>query len=179
MSLLLLIVLGIIKSVYPRPLCLICFKSHVIHDYFYATGISRKCANDNLQPTLELYGSPISIEKKERKNGDFLCFYFYDGFAIVFLTKDNIEFKFYGFYIVSPEIKIRHDIHVGSTKEQIINAYIMCPSLKYAEKNGYQYGEYVCDNGYRNDERNEIVFVYDESDKVIGILYHPYCTEWG
>ena len=167
------IALYLLRALYARPLCMICLKSHVIHDYFQATGIYKKCMDDDPQKTINLYGKPRLIETKERKDGDYLCYYYYDDFAIVFWTTDNTIFRFYGFYITSPKITIRHDIRVGSTKQQIINAYKKCPSMKYAEKNGYQYGEYVCDNGYRNDTRNELVFVYDESDKVIGILYHP------
>ena len=78
-----------------------------------------------------------------------------------------------GFILYSPDIKIRYDIHVGSTREEIIHAYRKCPSIVYPESNDGEIGDWVYDIGYRKDWDNLVKFTYDENDRVISIRYYP------
>jgi len=157
--------LSMIKDV---PVCPFCFRSHVIHDYFRTTGINKKILYQSPEVTIELYGEPNSIEKEVVAENSFFQYYNYDGFAIVFFAKDDINYYCKGFKLYSPEIKIRSDIHVGSTREQIIKAYRKC---RIVDKN-ITLGEAYYDTG-TNRWINVVEFEYDENDVVTAIRYIP------
>ena len=98
-----------------------------MHNYYLATEISEKCTSDSPDDTIKVYGVPNSIEDEVLGGTGFTRFcYNYDGFSINFLTKDGAKYTHEGFTIYSPKIKIRYDIHVGSTRQQIMNAYSEC-----------------------------------------------------
>lgn len=152
-----------------RPVCLFCDYSHVIHDYYFLTGIDRRCAVDDPSVTVRIYGEPLSISEEIRGVGDYRVFYNYDGFSISFVTKDRENYKYDGFAIYSEKRWIRWDIHVGSSREQIINAYRKCPQILDLGKIGTAY----FDTGKRNEWVNLVLFTYDENDIVTSIRYIP------
>ena len=80
-----------------------------------------------------------------------------------------------GFILYSPDLKIRHDIHVGSSRKQIIHAYRKCPTTteRYAEVNDEELGDSILDTGYHNAWENALYFTYDENDIVTSITYYP------
>lgn len=157
------------------PGCPFCWRSHVIHNYYRAVGINQRIHNKDINETISVLGEPTYIEKELVLEGKTLYWVFlhYDGFSILFQTEDFEKYEYCGFELYSPEMKIRWDIHVGSTREQIVHAYRECPSLDAWRVNGYKEGDCVCDNGYKNHWRNSLEFTYDENDIVTCIRYLP------
>ena len=158
------------------PVCPWCPYSHVIHDYYGATGISRESLGCSPEEIVEMYGSPIRIDEEIRPDGRLRMIYIYDGFGIEFSSKDPEQpEEVIGFRLYSPDIKIRYDIHVGSTRDQIIHAYRKCPTTteRYAEVNNEELGDSILDTGYRNAWENALHFTYDENDIVTSITYYP------
>jgi len=161
-----------------KPVCLFCYRSHLIHDYFRVTGINKKILYQPPKVSIELYGEPNSIEKEVIAENSFFEYYNYDGFAIVFWAKDDIDYYCLGFKLYSPKIKIRRDIHVGSTREQIIKAYRKCSIASVVDKDGSivdkdeSLGEAYYDTG-TNRWINLVEFEYDENDIVTAIRYLP------
>lgn len=158
-----------------QPSCPICGKPHLIHNYYRAVGIDSRVANNDINVTKEIYGEPVSIENELVLEGHSLYWVFlhYDGFSILFQTEDFEQYDYCGFELYSPKMKIRWDIHVGSTREQIVHAYRECPSLDAWRVNGYKEGDHVCDTGVRDAWTNSLEFTYDENDIVTCIRYLP------
>ena len=157
-----------------KPVCRECGYLHVIHDYYEATGISRDTLGALPAEIVEMYGEPIRIDEEIRPDGRLRMIYIYDGFGIEFSSKDPEQpEEVIGFRLYSPDLEIRHDIHVGSTREQIIHAYRKCPSIVYPETNGGEKGDWLYDNGYRNFWDNSLHFTYDEENIVTSITYYP------
>ena len=159
-----------------KPVCRECGHLHVIHDYYEATGISRESLGCSPEEIVEMYGSPIRIDEEIRPDGRLRMIYIYGGFGIEFSSKDPEQpEEVIGFRLYSPDLEIRHDIHVGSTREQIIHAYRKCPTTteRYAEVNNEELGDSILDTGYRNAWENALHFTYDENDIVTSITYYP------
>ena len=162
------------------PVCFWCLSSHVIHDYYAATGISRDTLGATPAEVVEMYGEPYYIYEEDNGRGWVCERYYYEKFAIIFDSRKP-EIKYaedcggVGFVLYSPDIKIRHDVHVGSTREQIIHAYRKCPTMteQYDEVNDEELGDSVFDVGYKNASRNYLQFMYDENDIVTSISYYP------
>ena len=160
---------GVLSLVRDRPVCLFCYRSHLIHNYYHATGISEKCTSDLPSDTIQVYGDPNSIEYEELVGTEFTKYYYnYDGFSINYLTKDGVSFQSSGFTLYSPKIKIRYDIHVGSTREEIINAYAECQEYNDIEDLGCVY----LDTGHANALADCVEFIYDENDVVTKIIFY-------
>lgn len=158
-----------------RPVCILCGRPHVIHDYYRATGISRKVETNDVEVTKEIYGEPKSVEEEliPGSESNYYVFLHYDGFSIVFSTEDHNSYVYNGFELYSPDRKIRRDICVGSTREQIINAYRKCPSIDAWRINGWEKGDELWDSGGINNFANILEFEYDENDVVQRIRYYP------
>ena len=161
-------------------MCFWCLSSHVIHDYYAATGISRDTLGATPAEVVEMYGEPYYIYEEDKGEGWVCERYYYEKFAIIFDSrkpeiKNAEDCGGVGFVLYSPDIKIRHDVHVGSTREQIIHAYRKCPTMteQYAEVNDEELGDSVFDVGYKNASRNYLQFMYDENDIVTSISYYP------
>ena len=160
------------------PVCPWCPYSHVIHDYYAATGISRDTLGATPAEVVEMYGEPYYIYEEDKGEGWVCERYYYEKFAIIFDSRrpeieDAEDCGGVGFVLYSPDLEIRHDIHVGSTREQIIHAYRKCPSIVYPETNGGEIGDWLYDNGYRNFWDNSLHFTYDEENIVTSITYYP------
>lgn len=163
-----------------KPVCRECGYLHVIHDYYKATGISRDTLGALPAEIVEMYGEPDYVDEEYKGGKLYSERYHYGDFAMMFDSRDPSEVraedcKAVGFILYSPDLKIRHDIHVGSTRDQIINAYRKCPTMtkQYAEVNDEELGDSVFDVGYKNASRNFLQFVYDENDIVTSISYYP------
>ena len=162
------------------PVCFWCLSSHVIHDYYAATGISRDTLGATPAEVVDICGKPDYIYEENMGEGAIRIVYSYGNFGIIFstiiLAEENVEDSTgFGIVLYSPNLKIRHDIHVGSTREQIIHAYRKCPTMteQYAEVNDEELGDSVFDVGYKNASRNYLQFMYDENDIVTSISYYP------
>lgn len=161
-----------------KPVCRECGYLHVIHDYYEATGISRDTLGALPAEIVEMYGEPDYVDEEYKGEKLYSERYHYGDFAIMFDSRDPSEVraedcKAVGFILYSPELKIRYDIHVGSTRDQIIHAYRKCPSIVYPETNGGEKGDWLYDNGYRNFWDNSLHFTYDEENIVTSITYYP------
>lgn len=161
-----------------RPACPLCLYSHVVHDYYAATGISRDTLGALPAEIVEMYGEPDYVDEEYKGEDLYSRRYHYRDFAIMFDSRDPSEVRAedcgaVGFILYSPDIKIRYDIHVGSTREEIIHAYRKCPSIVYPESNDGEIGDWLHDNGYRNFWDNSLVFTYDENNIVTSITYYP------
>ena len=168
------IILSIFGS---KPVCFWCWSSHVIHDYYSATGISRDTLGATPAEIVEIYGEPDCIDQEDKGDGWVCDRYHYEDFAIIFDSRDSATERAedcggVGFILYSPDIKIRHDIHVGSSREEIIHAYRKCPSIAYPETNDGKIGNWLYDNGYRNFWDNSLHFTYDKNDVVTSITYY-------
>ena len=152
-----------------RPVCPFCFDTHVIHDYYFLTGINRRCAVNDPNVTVRIYGEPLSISEEIPGTGIYRVHYNYDGFSILFVTEDREHYEYDGFILYSEKRWIRWDIHVGSSREQIINAYRKCHAFSNDEEPGNAY----YDTGIRNAWINLVFFTYDENDIVTSIKYLP------
>lgn len=162
------------------PVCPWCPYSHVIHDYYAATGISRDTLGALPAEIVEMYGEPDYIDEEYKGGKLYSERYRYEDFAIMFDSRDPSEVraedcKAVGFILYSPELKIRYDIHVGSTRDQIIHAYRKCPTMteRYAEVNDIEIGDSVDDTGIPMAWENCLNFTYDENDIVTSIEYYP------
>ena len=143
------------------PVCPWCPYSHVIHDYYAATGISRDTLGATPAEVVEMYGEPYYIYEEDKGEGWVCERYYYEKFAIIFDSRrpeieDAEDCGGVGFVLYSPDLEIRHDIHVGSTREQIIHAYRKCPSIVYPETNGGEIGDWLYDNGYVEGFTNSV-----------------------
>lgn len=161
-----------------KPVCRECGYLHVIHDYYEATGISRDTLGATPAEVVKIYGEPYYIYEEDKGEGWVCERYYYEKFAIIFDSrkpeiKNAEDCCGVGFVLYSPDLEIRHDIHVGSTREQIIHAYGKCPSIVYPETNGGEKGDWLYDNGYRNFWDNSLHFTYDEENIVTSITYYP------
>ena len=163
-----------------KPVCRECGYLHVIHDYYEATGISRDTLGALPAEIVEMYGEPDYVDEEYKGGELYSRRYHYKDFAIMFDSRDPAEVRAedcgaVGFILYSPDLKIRHDIHVGSSRKQIIHAYRKCPTMteRYAEVNDEELGDSVFDVGYKNASRNFLQFVYDENDIVTSIEYYP------
>lgn len=161
-----------------KPVCRECGYLHVIHDYYEATGISRDTLGATPAEVVKIYGEPYYIYEEDKGEGWVCERYYYEKFAIIFDSrkpeiKNAEDCCGVGFVLYSPDLEIRHDIHVGSTREQIIHAYRKCPSIVYPETNGREKGDWLYDNGYRNFWDNSLHFTYDEENIVTSITYYP------
>ena len=161
-----------------KPVCRECGYLHVIHDYYEATGISRDTLGATPAEVVKIYGEPYYIYEEDKGEGWVCERYYYEKFAIIFDSrkpeiKNAEDCCGVGFVLYSPDLEIRHDIHVGSTREQIIHAYRKCPSIVYPETNGGEKGDWLYDNGYRNFWDNSLHFTYDEENIVTSITYYP------
>ena len=163
-----------------KPVCRECGYLHVNHDYYEATGISRDTLGATPAEVVDICGEPDYIYEENMGEGAIRIVYSYGNFGIIFstiiLAEENVEDSTgFGIVLYSPNLKIRHDIHVGSTREQIIHAYRKCPTMteQYAEVNDEELGDSVLDVGYKNASRNYLQFVYDENDIVTSIEYYP------
>lgn len=162
------------------PICPWCPYSHVIHDYYAATGISRDTLGALPAEIVEMYGEPDYVDEEYKGGKLYSERYHYGDFAIMFDSRDPSEVraedcKAVGFILYSPELKIRYDIHVGSTRDQIIHAYRKCPTMteRYAEVNDIEIGDSVDDTGIPMAWENCLNFTYDENDIVTSIEYYP------
>ena len=162
------------------PVCPWCPYSHVIHDYYAATGISRDTLGALPAEIVEMYGEPDYVDEEYKGGKLYSERYHYGDFAIMFDSRDPSEVraedcKAVGFILYSPELKIRYDIHVGSTRDQIIHAYRKCPTVteRYAEVNDIEIGDSVDDTGIPMAWENCLNFTYDENDIVTSIEYYP------
>lgn len=162
------------------PVCPWCPYSHVIHDYYEATGISRDTLGATPAEVVEMYGEPDYIDEEYKGGNLYSERYHYGNFGIMFDSRDPAterveDCEAVGFILYSPEMKIRYDIHVGSTRDQIIHAYRKCPTMteRYAEVNDEELGDSVYDTGISMAWENLLVFTYDENDIVTSITYYP------
>lgn len=163
-----------------KPVCFWCWSSHVIHDYYIATGIRRDTLGALPSEIVEMYGEPYYVDQEDRGEGWVCDRYHYEDFAVIFESRkpeinSSEDCGGVGFILYSPDIKIRHDIHVGSTREEIIRVYRKCPTMteQYAEVNDEKLGDSVFDAGYIHASRNYLQFTYDENDFVTSIIYYP------
>ncbi len=136
------------------PVCPWCPYSHVIHDYYAATGISRDTLGALPAEIVEMYGEPDYIDEEYKGGKLYSERYRYEDYAIMLDSRDPSEVRVedceaVGFILYSTEMKIRYDIHVGSTRDQIIHAYRKCPTMteRYAEVNDIEIGDSVDDTG--------------------------------
>lgn len=158
-----------------KPICPYCRKSHVIHNYYRAVGIDQRIEYKDISVTKEIYGEPLYIEKElvEGSETIYWVVLHYDGFSILFQTENFEQYEYCGFELYNPKMKIRWDIHVGSTREQIVHAYRKCPSISGWYVRGEKEGDSLCDTGVRNAWTNSLRFTYDENDIVTCIRYLP------
>ena len=163
-----------------KPVCRECGYLHVIHDYYEATGISRDTLGATPAEVVDICGEPNYIDEEYKGGKLYSERYHYGDFAIMFDSRDPSEVraedcKAVGFILYSPELKIRYDIHVGSTRDQIIHAYRKCPTVTegYAEVNDIEIGDSVDDTGIPMAWENCLNFTYDENDIVTSIEYYP------
>lgn len=156
-------------------MCFLCGQPHVIHNYYISAGINPKVATDNLDETKKIYGEPLSIEEElvVGSSTERLIFMRYSGFSIIFETEDNLHFQYVGFELHDSSKKIRNDIHVGSSREQIIKAYENCPGIEAWKSNNCKKGDLLWDSGNINFFSNILEFEYDENDIVTKIRYYP------
>ena len=171
------IILSIFGS---KPVCFWCWSSHVIHDYYTATGINRDTLGATPAEVVEIYGEPDYVDEEYKGGKLYSERYHYEDFAIMFDSRDPTEARAedceaVGFILYSPDIEIRHDIHVGSTRKEIMHAYRKCPTMteRYAEVNNIEIGDSVDDTGIRMAWENCLNFTYDENDIVTTIEYYP------
>lgn len=162
------------------PACPMCLYSHVVHDYYAAAGISRNSLGALPADIIEMYGEPEYIYQEYKGGRYFSDRYNYGDFDIIFQSRDPAvesleDCRSVGFILYSPDMKIRYDIHVGSSREEIIHAYRKCPSIVYPETNDGEIGDWLYDNGYRNYWYNYLGFTYDKNDVVTSIGYYPGC----
>ena len=148
----------------------------VIRNYYRAVGLDQRIEDDDMSLTKELYGEPNWVEE-EPFFSEKLIYLHYDGFSILF-RDNNQRIVYYGFELYSPDRKIRRDIHVGSTREEIINAYQKCPSIDYWERNGFEKGDKIWDCVDVNYFAHVLTFSYDENDIVTCIRYIPGDAHW-
>lgn len=168
---------GLVSLFGSSPVCLLCMKSHVVHDYYYATGIRHDIIDAYPDYVEARYGEPKYVEEIDAGEGYIKRIYNYGDFGIIFGSFKPGEESFAdceacGFVLYSPEIKIRYDIHVGSTREQIIHAYEKCANIGFSESHGGKRGDSVRDTGGMNDWSNSLKFTYDENDVVTSITYY-------
>ena len=158
-----------------RPVCALCGQAHVIHDYYRATGITRRVEVNDINITKQIYGEPqyVNEELVPGDSSDYYVFLHYDGFSIFFITEDHEFFEYCGFELYSPNRRIRKDIGVGSTREEIITAYRRCPSIEAWKNNGWKKGDELWDSGSINFFGNILEFEYDDNDIVQRIRYYP------
>lgn len=159
-----------------QPICIECGYHHVVHDYFESSGISRDTLWASPSEVVEMYGEPNFIEVEVVDSETVRDIYHYDGFGIIFDfrnsdTEPAEDCTAQGFILLSPDIKLRWDVHVGSTREEIIHAYRKCPSINYPEANGDKMGDWVYDTGKPVVWINILYFTYDENDRVTSIRY--------
>ena len=154
------------------PVCPFCFGSHAIHDYYLLTGIDRRCAVDDPEATVRIYGDPLSISKEFTGSkgsivnpNRYRVLYNYDGFSIIFFTDDGINYSYLGFVLTSENRWLRWDVHVGSSREQVVQAYRgRIPCTEDGERgNGY------FDTRHRSLFETYVQFTYDENDIVTSI----------
>ena len=118
-------VVGLLRNYY----CYEPTKTVVIRDYYRAAGLDQRIEDDDMSLTKKLYGEPLRVEE-EPFYSEKLVYLHYDGFSILF--RDNSQrVVYYGFELYSSGREIRRDIHVGSTREEIIAAYSKCESIDY------------------------------------------------
>ena len=163
-----------------KPVCRECGYLHVIHDYYEATGISRDTLGATPAEVVKIYGEPYYIYEEDKGEGWVCERYYYEKFAIIFDSrkpeiKNAEDCCGVGFVLYSPDLEIRHDIHIGSTRDQIIHAYRKCPTVteRYAEVNDIEIGDSVDDTGIPMAWENCLNFTYDENDIVTSIEYYP------
>lgn len=169
---------AVLSVVSRKPVCPECGYLHVIHDYYEATGISRDTLGATPAEVMEMYGEPEYVDEEYKGGGHFSQRYHYKDFAVIFSSripaKESTEdCQGIGFIIYSPDMEIRYDIHVGSARKQIINAYRKCPSIVYPTTNEGEIGDWLYDNGMRNFWKNYLSFSYDSNDIVTAIEYYP------
>lgn len=169
---------AVLSVVSRKPVCPECGYLHVIHDYYEATGISRDTLGATPAEVMEMYGEPENIGEEFKGEGHYSQIYNYGDFAIIFQSRipgeeSAEDCQGVGFIIYSPDMEIRYDIHVGSARKQIINAYRKCPSIVYPVTNEGEIGDWLYDNGMRNFWKNSLSFSYDRNDIVTAIEYYP------
>ena len=155
------------------PTCPLCGGGHLIHDYYTLTGISRECVGNGPDTTVQIYGEPLSVDYEftgdEEHPGFYRMLYNYDEFSIMFGTTDATNYSYLGFVLYSENRWLRWDIHVGSSREQIIHAYRKCiPCTDDGELgNGY------FNVGHRSPSETSVQFTYDENEVVTSIRCYP------
>lgn len=167
-----LLIWGLNTAFGSKPDCFWCLSSHVIHDYYLAAGISKRTMGNPPEKTIEIYGQPLWVEDFGARR----MIFHYGDFDIIFWIADGEntcdsydDYAGSGFTLYSSKYQIRRDIHVGSTREQILYAYRKCPSINYYSA----CGEELEDTGVRMAWTNVLEFTYDENDIVTSITYYP------
>ena len=149
------------------PVCMWCGKVHLVHNYYAGVGLYTSSKYPSLKTVLFQLGEPKEI-RREVHNAGTRTVYDYGGFSLLF---DDGDGSFYGLEIVSPVYKLRSNVHVGSTREQIIQAYSHVTPVK-EEPNGGAYFDYRLDReNYGDVWTNYVEFEYDENDRVTKITY--------
>ena len=90
------------------PVCPWCPYSHVIHDYYAATGISRDTLGATPAEVVEMYGEPYYIYEEDKGEGWVCERYYYEKFAIIFDSRrpeieDAEDCGEVGFVLYSPK----------------------------------------------------------------------------
>ena len=171
-----LLIWGLNTAFGSKPDCFWCLSSHVIHDYYLAAGISKRTMGNPPEKTIKIYGQPLWVEDFGARR----MIFHYGDFDIIFRITDSAatcdsydEYAGYGLTVHDPSYEIREDIHVGSTREQILHAYRKCPSIRGYISRDEEPGESLEDTGIRNGWENSLRFTYDENDVVTSITYCP------
>lgn len=177
-SILILVILGVALMLLSCK-CLKCSKFHVVHNYFSSIGL------DGAFPTYANVVATIGEPNEEsliENNGAKMRVLNYIKFALFFSTSsasDNSSSYFNHLEIYSPDIRLTKQVHVGSSRAQIIWAYKSATPDK-TKALGCAYGDYrIIDWLFDNlGEANTryVEFIYDENDLVTEIHYYPI---WG
>ena len=151
------------------PVCPFCFGSHAVHDYYLLSKIDRRCTVDGPEATVRIYGEPLSISYEfagDRSHPNtYRMLYNYDEFSIIFSTHNRVNYSYLGFVLTSENRWLRWDVHVGSSREQVVQAYRgRIPCTEDGERgNGY------FDTRHRSLFETYVQFTYDENDIVTSI----------
>ena len=168
---------GIVILAITLPICIKCGKWHVVHNYYSAIGLEGSLKYENV---VEKLGEPDEIRRETRESGFRQVVLDYTKFALFYSMPDDpdaVVGSFFQMEIYDPECRLRSDIHVESTRAQIIRAYRGVTQIPQSLP-GTAYGDYkvilwLYDNPGSAYTRG-VYFEYDDHDIVTKITYAPF-----
>lgn len=162
------------------PICVKCGQWHVVHNYYAAIGLRCKERRPEYEDVLAQLGKPDEIREIIIPNGTHRVVFDYTGFSLFFgppRDENEIAGPFSYMEIYDSKYKLSPNIHVGSTREQVIRAYEQVtadPSAPF----GTSFCDYKLNHGlfsnYGIVGTRRVGFEYDENNIVTMISYYPY-----